>query len=231
MRLHPPVVDATRRPASGARPEVLRVGDGLAIRRRLLPAVQKLRNSGRRTQPSGATPHLLSMRFRTETEDRDAAFREFVKQRAVSLQRSAYLLCGDWYLAEDLVQETFAKAYAHWRRVQSADNPDAYVRRILVNEARQRWRRRDAPVVRTDAVAEQPAGDSTDEVTRRAELFQALLSLPVRQRAAVVLRYLEGLSVRETAAALGCREGTVKSQAADAMASLRKYLSREEAKA
>jgi DNA-directed RNA polymerase specialized sigma24 family protein len=159
------------------------------------------------------------MRFRTETEDRDAAFREFVKQRAVSLQRSAYLLCGDWYLAEDLVQETFAKAYAHWRRVQSADNPDAYVRRILVNEARQRWRRRDAPVVRTDAVAEQPAGDSTDEVTRRAELFQALL------------RYLEGLSVRETAAALGCREGTVKSQAADAMASLRKYLSREEAKA
>lgn len=171
------------------------------------------------------------MRFRTETEDRDTAFREFVKQRAVSLQRSAYLLCGDWYLAEDLVQETFAKAYVHWRRVQSADNPDAYVRRILVNEARQRWRRRDAPVVRTDAGVEPRIGDSADEVARRAELFQALLSLPVRQRAAVVLRYLDGLSVRETAAALGCREGTVKSQAADAMASLRNYLSREEAKA
>jgi RNA polymerase sigma-70 factor (sigma-E family) len=170
------------------------------------------------------------MRFRTEAEDRDRAFREFVRQRAVSLQRSAYLLCGDWYLAEDLVQETFAKAYVHWRRVRSADNPDAYVRRILVNEARQRWRRHDAPVVRADAVAEPSMGDSADEVARRAELFQALLGLPARQRATVVLRYLDGLSVRETAAALGCSEGTVKSQAADAMATLRNYLSREEAK-
>jgi RNA polymerase sigma-70 factor (sigma-E family) len=173
----------------------------------------------------------MSMRFRTETEDRDTTFREFVKQRAVSLQRSAYLLCGDWYLAEDLVQETFAKAYVHWRRVQSTEHPDAYVRRILVNEARQRWRRHDAPVVRADTVAEQPTGDSADEVARRTELFQALLSLPARQRATVVLRHLDGLSVRETAAALGCSEGTVKSQAAEAMATLRKYLSREEAKA
>jgi len=173
----------------------------------------------------------MSMRFRTETEDRNTAFRKFVEQRAASLQRSAYLLCGDWYLAEDLVQETLAKAYMHWRRVQGTDHPDAYVRRILVNEARQRWRRHDAPVVRADTVAEQPTGDSADEVARRAELFQALFSLPARQRATVVLRHLDGLSVRETAAALGCSEGTVKSQTAEAMATLRKYLSREEAKA
>ena len=173
------------------------------------------------------------MRFRTSSgsDDQDTAFREFARQRAAPLHRSAYLLCGDWHLAEDLVQETLAKAYAQWRRVQNADNSDAYVRRILVNEARQRWRRHDAPVLSTDAVWEQPAPDGTDDVVRRAELLQALLSLPLRQRATIVLRHLDGLTERETAAALGCSEGTVKSQASRAMAALRKYLQREESRA
>jgi RNA polymerase sigma-70 factor (sigma-E family) len=155
------------------------------------------------------------------------AFREFVRQRAAPLHRSAYLLCGDWHLAEDLVQETFANAYAHWHRVQSADSPEAYVRRILLNEARERWRRHDVPVSRTD-VKDQPAPDWADGVVRRAELFEALLRLPLKQRATIVLRYLDGLSERETAMALHCREGTVKSQASRAMAALRKYLDRQE---
>jgi RNA polymerase sigma-70 factor (sigma-E family) len=173
------------------------------------------------------------MRLRTSTgaDERDTAFREFARQRAAPLQRSAYLLCGDWHLAEDLVQETLAKAYAHWHRVQNADNSDAYVRRILLNEARQCWRRHDVPVQRTDAVREQLARDGADDVVRRAELFQALLSLPIRQRATIVLRHLDGLTERETAAALGCSEGTVKSQASRAMAALRKYLEREETRA
>ena len=74
---------------------------------------------------------------------RDEEFREFARSRAAPLHRSAYLLCGDWHLAHDLVQDTLVKAYRHWHRVQQADSSDAYIRRILLNEARQRWRRRD----------------------------------------------------------------------------------------
>jgi RNA polymerase sigma-70 factor (sigma-E family) len=165
-------------------------------------------------------------------DDRDSGFREFARQLDAPLHRSAYLLCGDWHLAEDLVQETLAKAYAHWRRVQHADSPEAYVRQILVNEARQRWRRHDPPVLRDDAaVREQLVPDSAESVVRRAELFAALLRLPMRQRAAVVLRHLDGLSERETAAVLGCSEGSVKSHAHRGMAALRKYLDREETRA
>jgi DNA-directed RNA polymerase specialized sigma24 family protein len=64
----------------------------------------------------------------------DQAFLEFVKSRAAPLHRMAYLLCGDWHLADDLVQETLAKSFRHWHRVQRAENPDAYVRRMLINE-------------------------------------------------------------------------------------------------
>jgi RNA polymerase sigma-70 factor (sigma-E family) len=174
----------------------------------------------------------MGFRASNTADDRDAAFREFARQLDARLHRSAYLLCGDWHLAEDLVQETLAKAYSHWRRVQHADSPEAYVRRILVNEARQRWRRHDHPVLRGDAaVTEQPVPDSAESVVRRAELFAALLRLPVRQRATVVLRYLDGLSERETAAVLGCSEGTVKSHAHRGMAALRSYLDREETRA
>jgi RNA polymerase sigma-70 factor (sigma-E family) len=171
----------------------------------------------------------MNIRAGNGPDDRDAGFRELARRLDVSLHRSAYLLCGDWHLAEDLVQETLAKAYAHWRRVQHADSPDAYVQRIPVNEARQRWRRREPPVLRGDAVVrEQLEPDAAESVVRRAELFAALLRLPVRQRAAVVLRYLDGLSERETAAVLGCTEGTVKSHAHRGMAALRRYLDREE---
>src|SRR5262245_60012749 len=139
------------------------------------------------------------MRFRTipRAYERDVAFREFARQRAAPLHRSAYLLCGDWHLAEDLVQEALAKVYVHWRRVQDADNPDAYVRRILVNEARQRWRRKDAPVPRAAAVTDRAGPDWSEDVVRRAELFEALLRLPAGQRATIVLRHLDGLSERE----------------------------------
>jgi DNA-directed RNA polymerase specialized sigma24 family protein len=84
-------------------------------------------------------------------------------------------------------------------------------------------------VLRGDAaVREQPVPDAAESVVRRAELFAALLRLRVRQRAAVVLRYLDGLSERETAAVLGCSECTVKSHAHRGMAALRRYLDREE---
>jgi RNA polymerase sigma-70 factor (sigma-E family) len=152
------------------------------------------------------------------------------RNRASLLHKSAYLLCGDWHLAHDLVQDTLVKAYQHWPRVRQADSPDAYVRRILLNEARSRWRRleRAMPVSRFPEGCEPVAPDATDEIARRAGLLQALLVLPLRQRATIILRYLEGMSERETAAALGCSEGTVKSQSARALGTLRNFLDRME---
>jgi RNA polymerase sigma-70 factor (sigma-E family) len=161
---------------------------------------------------------------------RDEEFREFIRNRASPLHQSAYLLCGDWHLAHDLVQDTLVKAYQHWPRVRQADSPDAYVRRILLNEARGRWRRRERamPVPRFAEGHEPVAPDAADDIARRAGLLQALLALPLRQRATVILRYLEGMSERETAAVLGCSEGTVKSQSARALGTLRSFLDRTE---
>jgi RNA polymerase sigma-70 factor (sigma-E family) len=149
-------------------------------------------------------------------------FREFVQGIAASLHRTAYLLCGDWYLADDLVQEALARAYSHWRKVQKADNPSAYVRRILINESRRSWRRNRNHTVH--AGNDQAVADMSDGVVNRAELIQALQSLPARQRATVVLRFLEGLSERETAETLGCSEGTVKSQTSRALIKLKSVL-------
>jgi len=158
----------------------------------------------------------------------DHEFLEFVKSRAAPLHRMAYLLCGDWHLADDLVQETLAKSFRHWQRVQRAGNPDAYVRRMLVNEARRHWRRHRNAAGPVDLTAREPGvPDDAAAVTNRVALFQALLSLPARQRATVVLRYLEGMSERETADVLGCGEGTVKSQTSRALGSLRTFLEPE----
>jgi RNA polymerase sigma-70 factor (sigma-E family) len=161
---------------------------------------------------------------------RDEEFREFARSRASPLHHSAYLLCGDWHLAHDLVQEALVKAYRHWPRVQQADSPDAYVRRILLNEVRGRWRRRKSAMPVARFGIEPVVSDAADEIARRDGLLQALLALPMQQRATVVLRYLEGMSERETAALLGCSEGTVKSQSSRALHALRAFLNRTESK-
>lgn len=156
-------------------------------------------------------------------------YREFVGSRAGSLHRTAYLLCGDWHLADDLVQETFVQTFRHWRRVQRADNQNAYVKRILVNEFKRRWRRYSGLPVRADTDGPEVAvPDVSDEVANRADLLRALLALPARQRATVVLRYLEGMSERETAAVMRCSEGTVKSQTARALNTLAGCLKHKE---
>lgn len=161
-------------------------------------------------------------------------FREFVRARAAPLHRTAYLLCGDWHLADDLVQEALAKAFRHWRRVQQADSPDAYVRRILVNEAHRHFRRNGrapAPVdphSRAHDTADPSQPDASGVLARRDLLLGALLALPERQRATVVLRYLEGRTEAETADILGCSEGTVKSQTFRALHALSHFISRQE---
>ena len=155
-------------------------------------------------------------------------YREFAGSRAASLHRTAYLLCGDWHLADDLGQETFVQTFRHWRRVQRADNQNAYVKRILINEFNRHWRRYGGLPVSADDRLEVAVPDISDEVVNRADLLRALLTLPARQRATVVLRYLEGMSERETAAVMRCSEGTVKSQTARALDALEGCLKHKE---
>ncbi|MFH8980864.1 SigE family RNA polymerase sigma factor [Streptomyces varsoviensis] len=135
--------------------------------------------------------------------------------------RVAWLLTGDAHQAEDLLQTVLAKVWPKWHRI-TADNPEAYVRKALVNTHASWWQRRwrgEVPHGKLpDTVA---APDPYDAVDLETFLGAAVRRLPARQRAVVVLRYFEDLSVEETAATLGCRPGTVKSQASKALKALR----------
>jgi RNA polymerase sigma-70 factor (sigma-E family) len=149
-----------------------------------------------------------------------ADFEEFAASRWPGLVRLAYGLTGDRWLAEDLAQTALARAYASWWRVRRAADPDAYLRRILINCSNRRFRRR--------RVAEQPGDppemaipDHAASVDDRAELLDALRELPPRQRAVIVLRYWADLSDTQAAAALGCSPATVRSQATRGLAKLR----------
>ncbi|MFJ1912822.1 SigE family RNA polymerase sigma factor [Streptomyces sp. NPDC088147] len=151
----------------------------------------------------------------------DGDFEAFVAARGPRLLRMAWLLTGDAHLAEDLLQSTLAKVWPKWPRI-ARDRPEAYVRKSLVNLHASWWRRRwrgELPYGEVpDAVG---TFDAYAEVDLEQSLAAAVRALPVRQRAVVVLRYFEDLSVDDTAATLGCTPGTVKSQAARALSSLR----------
>jgi len=150
-------------------------------------------------------------------------FEEFMTSRWAGLVRLAFGLTGDWWLAEDLAQTALANAYASWWRVRRADDPDAYVRRILINASKSRWRRHRVaePAAEPPAEVPDPAADLATTIGERSALLKALDALPPRQRAVVVLRYWEDLSDAQTAALLGCSASTVRSQAARALAKLR----------
>ncbi|GAA3244655.1 SigE family RNA polymerase sigma factor [Dactylosporangium siamense] len=156
-------------------------------------------------------------------------YREYVTGRLPALRRVAYLLCGDWHTADDVLSATLVRLLLHWPKVSAADNVDAYVRRVLVrtmlNERRRPWRRE-----RTLAALPEPAPvpGGSDAVDERVSLLALLDELPARRRAVVVLRYCCDLSVEETARELGCSPGTVKSQAARALDTLRERLSVQE---
>lgn len=148
-------------------------------------------------------------------------FRAFAEARWGALIRAGYLLTGDRGHAEDLAQSTLVSVYSSWSRVSQADNMDAYVHRILVNAHLRRVRRRRIREVYADTPPESGAADHSHDVERRLVLVQALATLPPRQRAVVVLRYWSDLTEAQTAAALGCSVGTVKSQTSKALAKLR----------
>ena len=148
-------------------------------------------------------------------------FRDFVMSRRTRLLQTAWLLTGDWHLAEDLVQTALLRALPHWPRI-SDENPDAYVRRALYTVHASWWRRRWRGEVPMAIPPDLPVkSDDYEAVEQRRVMVTALRTLPPRQRAVLVLRYFEDLSERETALALGCTVGTVKSQTAKALAALR----------
>ncbi|MET8203020.1 SigE family RNA polymerase sigma factor [Micromonospora taraxaci] len=155
--------------------------------------------------------------------DRDTAFAEYFAARSGAMRGTAYLLCGDWHRAEDLVQTAFVKLYRVWNRISRHEVLDSYVRQILIrtflDERRRGWWRRER-VGGEDA--EQVAPPDSPE--SRLLLLEALACVAPRQRAVLVLRYWEDLSVEDVAALLECSPGTVKSQAARGLDTLRGLL-------
>ena len=152
----------------------------------------------------------------------DADFTEFVHASWPSLYRTAYLLLGDRAEAEDLVQTALAKTYASWGKVRDLSAASGYARTTLVNTATSWFRRRSWRNERPTEVL--PESSDHPDLTDRPALMDALAQLAPRQRAVVVLRYYDDVSVAETALALRISEGTVKSQASDALARLRVLL-------
>jgi len=144
-----------------------------------------------------------------------ADFEAFVIARRPALLRTAYLLTGNHHDAEDLVQAALIKVVPKWARIK--DHPESFVRQVLARESVNRWRTRRWREVTTDVVPDATQHDSTDRIA----LLEDLRRLPPRQRAVLVLRYLDDLTEADTAAALGISVGTVKSHARDALATLR----------
>lgn len=155
----------------------------------------------------------------------EEAFRTWVSARRSSLRATAYLVCGDWYLADDLVQEALARLFSVWGKVAAAGDPEAYARRTVVNlclDHRRRPSRREVPhETLPDRAAADHDGDGEDPV-----LVRALAEVPRGQRAVLVLRYWEDLSIEQTAAALSTSTGNVKSQASRGLVTLRAALAR-----
>jgi RNA polymerase sigma-70 factor (sigma-E family) len=150
-------------------------------------------------------------------------FREFAAARAGQLFRIAYLVCGDWHEAQDLVQTTLAKIFVAWHRVQRTQSPDAYARKVLMNaylSQRRLKRSSETPVADPDVQITTGGHDSDLRLT----LVAALRQLPPRSRAVVVLRYLDDHSIEATAEALGISVAAVKSLNSRGLAQLRDLL-------
>jgi RNA polymerase sigma-70 factor (sigma-E family) len=151
----------------------------------------------------------------------EQSFEAYVAARGHALTRTAYLLTGDHGHAEDLVQAALGRVYLKWARVSRMDSPDAYVRRIIVNQNISRWRRTRGREALTSEPPDSPMPDQTAAFAQADAVRDVVRGLPPRQRAAVVLRFYEDLPDAEIAALLGCSEATVRSQISRALAAIR----------
>ena len=154
-------------------------------------------------------------------------FIEFAEACRPALRRTAYLMCGDWERAADITQEALIRVYVAWPRLDRDRGLRAYARRAVINVAIEQGRRRSSREVPTATVGDRVVQDTADQVVDRLFLLAALAELPARQRACVVLRFYEDLSVEAVAEALGCRNGTVKSQTARGLDALRAAYARQ----
>src|SRR6478735_5054378 len=149
------------------------------------------------------------------------SFEDFVAARSAALWRSAWLLTGDAQRAEDLLQTALVKVWRRWSKIAKDGAVEGYARRALVTTYTDWWRRRWTGEVPTETLADGVSDAPAELADLRHDLLSALSRLSRGQRAVVVLRYFEDLTEVETAAALGCSVGTVKSQHNRALAALR----------
>jgi RNA polymerase sigma-70 factor (sigma-E family) len=154
------------------------------------------------------------------------AFDAFVRARMPALLRFAHAVTGDPHTAADLVQDALVRTGMRWSRLDKTGDPEAYVRRAILNGRTSRWRK----LHRETLVHEMPERMPANEPARHDEqLWDLLKTLPHKQRAVIVLRYYEDMSEEQIAATLGCAPGTVKSQASKALAKLRAAMPDKEA--
>jgi RNA polymerase sigma-70 factor (sigma-E family) len=161
-----------------------------------------------------------------EKQTLDEAFQRFATARWPRLLRTAYLLTGEQHAAEDLVQSSLERVYVAWRRVSAADDPDAYVRRVMINAHARKHRKRlkEYLLPHGDSEIRRDLPERDDRMAQaddRETLLRALVQLPPRQREAVVLRYWEDLSEAQAAECMECSIGAVKSNASKGLAKLR----------
>lgn len=160
---------------------------------------------------------------------RDAGeFNSFVLGSQPGLRRTAYLMCGDWQLASDHVQEALIRVYRHWPRLRGEAEARSYARKAVVSVVIDAKRRRSSSEVPVHDVRDAPgAADEAERSADRDLLTRCLAQVPARQRACLVLRYYDDLSVSEVAGVLGVSEGTVKSQTARGLETLQAAFARE----
>lgn len=150
----------------------------------------------------------------------EVTFEEFMAARWASLYRFAYMLVGDHFRAEDLLQEVMARTCVRWRSIRDKGAAEAYVRRGLVRQATGVWRRRDRETL-VEQTPDAAVVGNVEQAAERHAVWDEIRLLPPRMRAALVLRYLEGMSEAEAAAALGVSVGSIKSQTHHALKRLR----------
>lgn len=158
-------------------------------------------------------------------EHDESGFSTFVRERGLGLLRFATAVTGDRHQAEDILQAVLERAYPRWTKIAAHGDPEWYLRRSIVNAAKDGWRRKKRYPEILEAEPEDDGYFPFDEVNNRTVVREALAELPAGQRTVVVLRYWEGLSEAETAELMGVSVGTVKSQAHRALKGLRQRLS------
>lgn len=153
-----------------------------------------------------------------------ADYTAFVAARHAALFRTAYLITGDYHLAEDLLQAALSKAFLSWSKVSAARSPEAYVRRIIANQSVSWLRRRSSGELPTAELEHATTAGHERRVVESDETWRALATLPRQQRAVLVLRYYEDMSEAEIADALRISPGTVKAHASRGLRSLARLL-------